>query len=104
MTHPRAMQIEQFLAGCRQIIASFYAKQYPNLPLPALSVKYGPRYAKVVIDHGSGPSVWAFIDLDSGDILKPANWQAPAKHARGNLDDAKFGLGRITAFGPEYLR
>ena len=30
-------------------------------------------------------SVFAFVDADTMDILKPAGWQAPAKHARASI-------------------
>lgn len=104
MTQERRAQIEQFLDDARQIVRAYYARQYPTVALPAMSLRFGRRYVKVVIDHGDGASVWAFIDLENGDILKPASWRAPARHARGNLDDPNRGLSRITPFGPEYLR
>ena len=32
-------------------------------------------------------SAFAFVDKKTGDVLKPASWSAPAKHARGNIFD-----------------
>ena len=53
--------------------------------------------------------VWAFIALSDdanknmivGDLLKPANWRAPAKHSRGNILDAS---AVYTSYGPAYLK
>lgn len=82
----------------------------------------------VVLDHEqfdedgklASRSVFAFIaakdvstkslgDVKQGDILKPATWKAPAKHARGNLFDAfngTMGADGATPLewtGPHYL-
>lgn len=48
--------------------------------------KPGRRYQRV-LSHAGGMSVHAFIDLDTGDVLKPAGWQGPAKIVRYNLLD-----------------
>jgi hypothetical protein len=46
----------------------------------------GKRYVRIVraCPHRS---VYAFVDKTNGDILMPASWKAPAKHARGNVTD-----------------
>ncbi|MBI9086797.1 MAG: hypothetical protein JEZ11_24585 [Desulfobacterales bacterium] len=73
-----------------------------------LEIKHGKKYAKIIIKqnptdkHGSA---WAFINKETGDILKPANWSTPAKHSRGNiLTDKNFGIDRVSAYGPAYLK
>ena len=55
-------------------------------------------------------SVWAFVSMwegvfkgtlvCKGDLLKPASWNSPAKHSRGNIfdDTAKWNY-----YGPNYL-
>jgi len=68
---------------------------------PHLTVKFGKKYAKIISDEASA---WAFIDLRNGDVLKPASWKAPAKHARGNIYDINGGVGRLGWTGPHYLR
>jgi hypothetical protein len=73
---------------------------------PKLAVdSQGKRYVRIVeIDpHHGGRSAWAFIDVATGDILKPDGYKRPAKHARGNIFDAN-PVARCTAYGPEYLR
>jgi hypothetical protein len=57
-----------------------------------------------------GSTCWGFISrvdgdlkgapIKKGDLLKPASWKSPAKHARGNIMD---GTARYSAYGPEYL-
>ena len=48
-------------------------------------------------------SAWAFIDSTNGDVLKPASWKAPAKHARGNIF-AENPVANVSPYGPAYLR
>lgn len=53
----------------------------------------GTRYVKIVEKSGS---VFAFIDLKTGDILRPATFNRPAKHPRGNI----FDPNPLTGTGP----
>jgi hypothetical protein len=49
-------------------------------------VETGKKYHKVVfIDGGGSRSVHAFIDKQTGSVLKSASWKAPAKGERYNL-------------------
>jgi len=54
--------------------------------------KIGKRWTKIICcQNGSETgSVHAFIDTN-GDAYKPASWQAPAKHVRGNLFKHEHG-------------
>ena len=48
----------------------------------------GPKYIKIWdTERGQKRSIAAFIDKVSGDVLKPAGVNAPAKGARGNVLD-----------------
>ena len=103
--------LKAFLKGAQQIIDDDFKRNYPNLTSNLLTTKSGKKYVKVISQvrtHngsiGSGTSAWAFIDKTTGDILKPANWKAPAKHARGNIFDQDNGTRSITAYGPGYLQ
>lgn len=60
----------------------------------------GRKYVKMV----QARSVYCFIDMKTGDILKAATFSKPAKHARSNINDADFGLSGVTEYGPKYLR
>lgn len=42
--------------------------------------------------------------LKAGDVMKPATWKAPAKHARGNIFNPDNGLTTCNSYGPGYLR
>lgn len=70
-----------------------------------LEVKPGKKYFKLVSrdTNGSGGSVWAFVDKTTGEIFKPASYAAPAKHARGNVQDPKT-YQNYPWTGPFYLR
>ena len=47
----------------------------------------GRKYLKIVYDDGNQRSVHAFVDKKTGDVYKPASWNAPAKGVRFNLLD-----------------
>ena len=71
-----------------------------------LTVEVGNKYIRL----WDGGTCWGFISrvdgdlkgspIKKGDLLKPASWKAPAKHARGNIIDgtAKYGV-----YGPSYM-
>jgi len=69
-----------------------------------LEVMPGRKYARIVCCYYNSRSAWAFVDMETGDIYKPAGWNAPAKHARGNIYDATQGMGQMTQYGPKYLK
>lgn len=67
----------------------------------------GKRYVQVLSTEKrsggeSNGHIWCFID-QNGDILKPASWRAPAKHARGSIYDPN-SWGQFSWTGPQYLR
>ncbi len=75
-------------------------------------VERGPKYARIVrfSEQTVGGkketverSAYAFIDLATGDVLKPAGWKGPAKHARGNILDGT-GLKSVTPYGIQGMR
>ena len=45
------------------------------------------KYLKIVMVNNQR-SVHAFVDRKTGEIYKPAGWQGPAKHVRGQLLDS----------------
>ena len=49
-------------------------------------IEEGRKYLKVIMETGgSSRSVHAFVDKKTGQVYKPASWQAPAKHVRFDL-------------------
>jgi hypothetical protein len=83
-----------------------YANWESNKGKTDLTVEIGNKFIRL----WDGSCCWGFISrvdgdlkgspIKKGDLLKPATWKAPAKHARGNIID---GTARYTTSGPEYL-
>lgn len=71
---------------------------------PSIEILEGSKNWKFVETVYGSRSVHSFINRETGDILKPATWNAPAKHARGNIFDADCGRGALTAYGIRYLK
>lgn len=106
-------QFVSWFAGSAKIVADHYANVFPTLTPHVLSFEAGSRYIRIwsrsqeldkVTDRPINSSAHAFIDRTTGDVLKPATWKAPAKHARGNIFDDKNGLGSMGEYGPAYLK
>ena len=55
--------------------------------------------------HKGPQHIVAFIDKVTGDIFKPASFNAPAKHSRGNVNSESHGMEAINEQGfVNYLR
>ena len=67
----------------------------------SIEIKEGSKYIKITTDN----SVWGFINkgnpnFEVGDLLKAANWRAPAlNRARGNI----FREYSVAWTGPHYI-
>jgi hypothetical protein len=49
-------------------------------------IESGKKYHKVImVDGGSSRSAHAFVDKNTGSVLKSASWKSPAKGERYNL-------------------
>ena len=93
----------EFMAYCQKMRDDFYDKNYPTNPRASLATMVGGRWIRIVtVEEGGGKSAWAFVDRTNGDVMKPAGWSAPAKHARANIFD-KASWKNMTAYGPQYL-
>lgn len=92
----------RWFAGVEELVNGYMLKHFPALSPEArrMSFSEGPRYIRVMQDN----SAYAFIDRRNGDVLKPASFRAPAKHARGNLFAPDFGLPCAGPYGIAYLR
>ena len=85
----------------------YWNKNYSYKEYTPLEVRRGQKYMKL-IDEGS---LWAFVSMVEGvnkgslvckgDLLKPAGWNTPAKHSRGNIFD---GSAKWDYNGPAYLK
>jgi hypothetical protein len=85
------------------VLAAHAAKGY-TFPADVLSIDDGAKkYARIVKSSPGSRSVYCFVDLATGDILKAASWKAPAKHARGNIRGTN-ALAGLTEHGAAYMR
>lgn len=84
----------------------------------SLSIEDSPKYIRIIAERfGGHRSIWAYVVKEDnitrtlgvqsrGDILKPASWKIPAKHARGNVfSPGENGCCNIVNWtGPSYLK
>lgn len=91
---------QTFFAGTQKISHDYHDKNFPNIPKAEFSFSKGRKYIRIVCNG----SAHAFVDTTNGDVLKPASWKTPAKHARGNIFDASNGLASMGPYGPAYMR
>ena len=99
-------QFQSWLTGANKVLEDHRQQSFPNLPKELLVESEGGRYIKVtrVREGQAGGSVFSFIDRTNGDVLKPASWAAPAKHARGNIFNPDNGLPCVGPYSIAYLR
>ena len=100
-----------WIDACQALLDSYMKKNFPTLPPEKIVVAGGNKYLKIQKHSVGGSEIkpevrwtaYAFIDVETGDILKPATWKKPAKHARGNLFDPSRGLACMGPYGPNYI-
>jgi hypothetical protein len=87
--------LETWIEELTQSHKEYFEKMQYSFPSDVYSVEMGKRYAKVISTTYGGKgqrSAFAFVDLQTGDIYKPASWSAPAKGSRGNIYNSKKPL------------
>jgi hypothetical protein len=92
-----------FIADSQAKINVHYAKDLSTCTPPTLVFTAGRKNVKILRQETNGRSVWTFIEIATGNILKPATFNAPAKHARGNIFQPETWT-TVTAYRPAYLR
>lgn len=66
-----------------------------------ISIQRNRKYARVVATtRGGQDSVWGFVDLSNGNILKGESWKKPHPTPRGNIAEGTKGC---SGYGPRYL-
>lgn len=88
-------------------LAKMYGSRQPSEEY-VVTLEEGKKFVRVVraVKHGhqiTGRSVYCFVQIDNGDILKAASWKAPAKTARGSVFNANM-LEGCGPYGVAYLR
>jgi len=92
-------ELNKWLERAQTIVDAQYGT---SLSRPTLFLKRGKKYIKVVAeDQGGSRYVFCFVD-ESGNILKGASWNKPAKGVRGNIFEQ--GKEGVSAYGALYLR
>lgn len=85
---------------------TYWESRFTHKEYEPLKVDKGRKYIRL----WDGTSCWGFVSMwdginkgtpvKKGDLLKPAGWQGPAKHSRGNIFD---GTDSWEYYGPNYL-
>jgi len=108
MKNPKfAAAFEKYFAGCEAAYMNYHnACGFSPELVNKFEYKAGRKYVKViqVLSGGEQRSVHSFVNMENGEVLKPAGWAKPAKHARGNIFDENNGLGSMGPHGPASLR
>ena len=84
-----------FVACCQNANNVYFAKHYTNLKPCLFTLLPGRKFYKITTTNHGGEgqtSVFGFVDKTTGDIFKPASWNARAKHARGNVLSVGNGI------------
>ena len=95
-------KIVQAVQSLCKAVENNYYKQYPDGTCN-LSYDAGRRYIKIIQNHVGNTSVHAFVDAKTGDLLKAASWNAPAKGVRFNLLTDMKKLEQIADYAGSYL-
>ena len=98
-------QFEKWLSEVNEIRAEYWNKNFNYKEYTPLTYTKGRNYVKIM----DGTSVWGFVSMKDnpskgavlGDLLKPASWNTPAKHSRGNIFN---GTAQWEFYGPKYLK
>lgn len=82
---------EIFIKEWDSVSKEMFEKSFENLTYHPIETKINRKWAKVSREG----SVLAFVNTENGEIMKPASWRAPAKHARGNIFSDKKGMEAV---------
>lgn len=104
--------INLFVERVQAMYDAKYAATYALLMSPRIEVEYGNKFAKVTTTQrddrrGDGQkSVYCFIDLSNGDLLKAEGWKKPAKGKRGSILNENSDVGTVATVhgGGFYVR
>ena len=81
-----------------------YAALYGGFPAaPALTVDPGAVNVRIVKTSPASRSVYCFVRISDGAILKADGWKRPAKHARGSIF-VNAGQDAVSTYGANRLR
>ena len=82
-------QLDSFKAALIAVNMAHYAELNAKIPgyFAADGIEYtvGKKNAKFCMTSGGSKAVLLFVELETGNILKAAGFNTPAKGARGNI-------------------
>ena len=98
--------MENFETKLTEFMARIQEMMNKNISInpPTIQAERGQRYIRIVRHGPAEHSVYCFVEMATGDILKPAGYKTPAKHARGNILDEHGGMSWLTPYGVGSLR
>lgn len=117
-----AEALKKWHEAAQKIIDDYdITNNYTSLEREVLVLDESTKYVRVwkcresEAKAGRRGSAYAFIakvdnttnalgNVKAGDVMKPASWKTPAKHARGNILDEFNGMSMIGPYGPAYLK
>ena len=99
-------QVQEWVDSINAELKPEFEQQFGRLQWQPITIDGGRKWFRLM----RGTSAWAFVakgdcqhkgaQVSAGDLMKPANFKSPAKHARGNIME---GTARYTWTGPAYL-
>lgn len=89
MSNDFTTALADYLKQVNETSSERFKTEFSNLygtPLQPIYRAYeGKKWIKVVREDAAQKSVFCFINPQTGDLYKPATWNAPAKGIRGNI-------------------
>ncbi|WP_394847358.1 hypothetical protein LZC95_07820 [Pendulispora brunnea] len=89
----------QFVSLAQRMIDAENAKHFPRNSRQVLTISRRPKQPIRLLISNWTRLVWAFIDPETGDILKPITWDLYRRNPRGNIFNAN-PLDGVNASGP----
>ena len=84
--HQVQLKIDELVAFMDQQGAKYFAENFTTLRAPTYGQKEGQKFTRVGALRPSGEvSCDAFVDRNTGDVYKPAGWNARAVGIRYNI-------------------
>jgi hypothetical protein len=80
-------KIKQFCEELEIVLQEHQKENYPNnfmMNPKRVRPEFGRKFARIVLEDNSR-SVFCFVDMATGDILKAASWTSLTKGSRGNI-------------------
>ena len=103
------LALTNFVSGAQAIIDKEYNSNDVFNRKLSIDPK-GKKYKRIVVkDHDKegnplnhSGSVFCFINMENGDVLKAAGWKSPAKGARSNINNDVNGVDGVNEYGANY--